>query len=597
MDNKVLDVLPEDQLVVEDTATGQENPFTNNNPAQDMPSDSQPDAVDTQIPVNVPVSDNPQTPADDTQPTAPDHPDDTSATPDAPVYPVADDNSDAEKPVADAPAVDAPAVTDVPANDDVQNPTASAPVDPQTSSDVPAGDNGTQNPADQEPANVPNKATPDNATNDPAQDDVNTINISAPVDDQNTPDQNAPSSAEDGVENKPAADNGCGDHPCDKKWVDNNGTGEKVIITGTDQDDVIHGTALAEDISGRAGDDKLYSGPGDDVLDGEAGNDAMYGCHGDDVYYVDSEGDKVIEFVNQGNDHVFSSISYTLPENVENVHLMTDDDLNAVGNELDNVLHGNDGKNDLSGGAGNDNLYGHAGDDILDGESGADFMVGGEGNDIYYVDQAGDTVVECADEGMDTVLTSISYTAGDHVENLTLLGDDDLNLTGNELNNLLHGNDGNNILLGGDGCDQVFAHDGNDILDGGTGNDLLNGGSGFDTYLFGRGYGNDTIVDYDQSEISNDRISFGRGISADDLELSRSGGDLVIGLKDSDDSLTISQWFDNADYQIEEFLFNNGDAWSYEQIQEATQALYTTVSANSQLDDIQQQAQTAGSGL
>lgn len=571
MDNNVLNMLPEDQLNIENNTVVPENLIANNNSTQGTPTGNQTDTVEVENPVNEQTSTDAQAPAA-TQDNTPQAQTETENLTGAP-NPI--DTNGAQDPVSDKPVN----------NDSEDQATNPKPVDPQDQIDTPVtNDPANDLPAGDQTANPPSNPEPQKDT---GPDNTTTVNISAPADDQTDP-----AGAEDEADK-----NSCGDHPCDKKWVDNNGTGEKIIITGTDQNDIIHGTARDEDISGRAGDDKLYSGPGDDVLDGEAGNDSMYGCHGDDVYYVDSEGDKVIEFVNQGNDHVFSSISYTLPENVENVHLMTDDDLNAVGNELDNVLHGNDGKNDLSGGAGNDNLYGHAGDDILDGESGADFMVGGEGNDIYYVDQAGDTVVECADEGIDTVLTSISYTAGDHVENLTLLGDDDLNLTGNELNNLLHGNDGNNILLGGDGCDQIFAHDGNDILDGGTGNDLLNGGNGFDTYLFGRGYGNDTIVDYDQAENSNDRISFGSGISASDLEFSRSGGDLVIGLKDSDDTLTISQWFDNADYQIEEFLFNSGDAWSYEQIQEATQALYATVSTNSQLDDIQQQAQTAGSGL
>lgn len=386
---------------------------------------------------------------------------------------------------------------------------------------------------------------------------------------------------------------GCNDGSCDKTWVDNNGTGDKKIIIGTDKADVINGTRIDEDISGRAGNDIINACSGDDVLDGEAGNDTMRGGAGNDVYYVDAAGDKVEEKAGEGNDHVFSSINYILPDHVENVHLLTDNNLNATGNNLDNVLHGNDGHNDLSGGAGNDNLYGHAGNDILDGESGADYMAGGEGNDTYYVDQIGDTVVECYGEGTDTVFTAIDYTAGDNIENLTLLGDKDLNLTGNSLDNLLHGNDGNNILLGGDGCDQIFGHDGNDLLNGGSGNDLLNGGFGFDTYQFGKGDGCDTIVDYDPSESSEDRISFGEGISASDLELSRSGNDLVISLHDSDDTLTVSQWFDGQEYQIEEFLFNSGEAWGSEQIQQATESLYTSLPASSDLETIQQQAQSA----
>lgn len=48
-------------------------------------------------------------------------------------------------------------------------------------------------------------------------------------------------------------------------------------------------------------------------------------------------------------------------------------------------------------------------------------MIGGLGNDTYYVDHIGDQVIEHADEGNDTVQSKISYTLGDHVENLNLL--------------------------------------------------------------------------------------------------------------------------------------------------------------------------------
>jgi hypothetical protein len=57
------------------------------------------------------------------------------------------------------------------------------------------------------------------------------------------------------------------------------------------------------------------------------------------------------------------------------------------------------------------------------------------------------------------------------VENLSLTGNDNINGTGNTLNNILTGNIGNNTLSGAAG---------NDILEGGTGNDSLNGGAGID---------------------------------------------------------------------------------------------------------------------
>ena len=67
-------------------------------------------------------------------------------------------------------------------------------------------------------------------------------------------------------------------------------------------------------------------------------------------------------------------------------------------------------------------------------------------------------------------------------------------LTGLDGNDTLTGNDGNDVLNGGAGTDTLAGNNGNDTLDGGAGNDQLRGGSGADRYLFGRGGGQDTII-------------------------------------------------------------------------------------------------------
>ena len=149
--------------------------------------------------------------------------------------------------------------------------------------------------------------------------------------------------------------------------------------------------------------------------------------------------------------------------------------IDGTGNGLVNVIRGNEAANVISGLAGNDTLYGNGGNDTLDGGTGLDTMYGGLGNDTYIVDNAGDVVTENPGEGSDLVQSSITYTLGSDVENLTLTGSNAINGTGNGLDNILTGNSAANVLSGGDG---------NDTLHGGGGADMLTGGIGNDTFTF-----------------------------------------------------------------------------------------------------------------
>ena len=194
-----------------------------------------------------------------------------------------------------------------------------------------------------------------------------------------------------------------------------------------------------------------------------------------------------------------------IPGNVANDYLYVDpttgiEDLRSL---IENAIGGS-GDDSLVGNQANNKLVGNAGNDTLDGGLGADTMIGGTGNDTYYVDNPGDVVIENANEGTDTVISSIAYSINDKpdIENLTLTGTD-VFVYGNEANNILTGNDadnkiygygGDDTLYGGAGNDSLDGGAGNDTLDGGTGNDTLQGGAGDDVYVFGFGSGNDTII-------------------------------------------------------------------------------------------------------
>ncbi len=137
-------------------------------------------------------------------------------------------------------------------------------------------------------------------------------------------------------------------------------------------------------------------------------------------------------------------------------------------------------------------INGTSGDDVIVGNGGDDDMRGGKGNDTYVVDSIGDKVTEVSGGGLDTVMSSVSYKLGNHVENLTLTGGGDIDGTGNSKNNVITGNDGSNVLKGGDGNDTIYGGGGTDTIYGDAGNDKLYGGSGNDKLYGGSG---DDILD------------------------------------------------------------------------------------------------------
>jgi ELWxxDGT repeat protein len=121
--------------------------------------------------------------------------------------------------------------------------------------------------------------------------------------------------------------------------------------------------------------DDFIGTSGSDTLAGTSGADALTGLAGNDTYTVNNAGDLVIEALNQGTDTVQASISYTLPNNVENLLLTGTGNLNGTGNALNNVITGNSGNNSLNGDVGNDTLNGAAGIDTLTGGTGTDIFI------------------------------------------------------------------------------------------------------------------------------------------------------------------------------------------------------------------------------
>jgi len=193
---------------------------------------------------------------------------------------------------------------------------------------------------------------------------------------------------------------------------------------------------------------------GSDHADMLIGNDAvnvLKGLDGNDTYIIDAT-DVVVEGANKGIDTLIVGFSASLATyaNVENLTASGTASISLTGNDLGNVLTGN------------------AGDNVLKGAGGADTLAGGAGNDTYYIDNAGDVVIEAAGGGTDTAVVSLDFRM-DALANVEIL-------------KLADGTQAARVT-GGGGNDHLVGNEGFNVIDGGAGADTMEGGAGSDVFL------------------------------------------------------------------------------------------------------------------
>ena len=254
-------------------------------------------------------------------------------------------------------------------------------------------------------------------------------------------------------------------------------------LSGGAGNDTLSGIEGNDSLDGGIGNDLLDGGIGDDLLDGGVGNDSLDGGNGfdtliggngfdslvgglgDDTYFINDANNVIVEdsITGGGFDTVHSTVSYTLPLNVENLFLGGNTAINGTGNTVgNNWIHGNDAVNTLDDG-------GSAPSQPTIGNIAPDTLSGGKGSDIYIVHSVATNVMgETNIGGVDTVQSFVNFVLPKNVENLTLMGTLNAFGKGNNLSNAIIGNTGNNTL------------------DGGAGADVLTGGAGDDLYIIDR---------------------------------------------------------------------------------------------------------------
>ncbi|WP_239362970.1 calcium-binding protein [Snodgrassella communis] len=323
------------------------------------------------------------------------------------------------------------------------------------------------------------------------------------------------------------------------------GHGGNDFLDGGDGDDNLDGGAGNDVLIGGAGNDFIYGGDGDDTINGGTGNDYLEGGIGSDLFVFDKNfgHDQLLEFNPSGKDvntvffNNWSKYDFTYSRKGQDLYITakySDDSLKIINffresgvNQIDVIKFSGCGQLNVDdiraltqlGTNGDDELYaygskptylhGGLGNDQLFGADGNDTLIGGAGNDRLY---------------------------------------------GGAGNDFLFGELGDDYLDGGNGDDRLYGGIGDDILVGGLGNDYLEGGIGNDVYVFSKGHGQDTILEYNPCSMDVNTIRF-KDVRANEVVYRKDGFDLVMSGYNGTDSVVVKNFFCSTVHQIEVFEF------------------------------------------
>ena len=416
----------------------------------------------------------------------------------------------------------------------------------------------------------------------------------------------------------------------DKEYIINS------VIAATEDNDYLQGYETNDTLSGLGGNDKIYGKLGDDTIDGGKGNDTLYGEDGDDTVEGGEGNDTV--YGGKGKDSLLGG------EDDDELYGENEEDV-LKGEAGDDKLYGGAGADTMDGGAGNDTMDGGAGDDtyifgkgygtdtigdndstegntdkitLLEGVHPADVMLKRKDSNLeisikntedklivsnyFYSDNYKVEQIEFTDGtvwDIDFVKKAVLDIKGTDEDDNIQGCDDNESIDGAEGYDIINANagddviygganddtisggKGNDILYGDEGYDKLYGNEGSDILDGGTGNDFLKGEVGNDTYIFGRGYGQDTIEEWDNTIGNADTVIFKDGILPSEISVSRKDNNLELLINGSTDKITIRNYFStDIVYKVEQFKFEDGTIWDAKYIEDAVRYITGTALAD-----------------
>ncbi|MDP2170096.1 MAG: putative Ig domain-containing protein [Rhodocyclaceae bacterium] len=321
-------------------------------------------------------------------------------------------------------------------------------------------------------------------------------------------------------------------------------TNKADIVLAGEGNDRLHGNDGNDRLFGQGGDDRLYGGSGDDLLSGGAGNDVLYGQAGADTY-VFGRG--------YGHDLILDRAENDIRRDTVRFLGLAPADIQVTADYADNLTF----------------TVKDTGETLKVPYAGEWWGQNGVGQYVFD-----DGTVWSHD---DTLRATVAATT--------------------ENDDVIHGSSAGDAITGQAGNDTLIGNGGNDVIDGGAGNDLLIGSTGLnriyengqyrvernttpnisangnDTYLFGRGDGQDTVIDGDYTAGNTDTLRFKEGVAPADVKFLRNGSNLVLAIRGSTDQVTLKQYFDeawngaNGPYLIERIAFADGTVLSFADVQ------------------------------
>ena len=276
------------------------------------------------------------------------------------------------------------------------------------------------------------------------------------------------------------------------------------------------------------------------------------------------------------------------------------------------TLNGDDGRDRLDGGNDNDVLNGGVDNDTLIGGGGDDNLTGGEGVDTYVFAQGfgSDIINPAGTLGRDVIKfdaaidrekvkfrvenDDLIITVGDNsifvnnqyaggtgqsaeVSELQFGKGADIDLSkpdaawllrlGTNLGESITGSIFNDTVEARNGNDSVFVGAGNDVVTAGSGDDFIDGGIGNDRFIFGPGFGRDTVREFFDS--GKDVVQFLEGVDQENLTFLVQGSSLII--RRGDNQLVLeNQYFNGtkSNARIETIEFDKGPDLDIRKVQD-----------------------------